>query len=58
VIGALLLVCVLHSANDALLTLHDIPVAAHLAYVLVAAVSHGLFHRLTRDLDLPRERAS
>lgn len=50
IVGAFLLVCVLHSLNDALLILHDVPVAVHLLYVVVAATSYWLFHRSTRDL--------
>ncbi|MGW2239713.1 PrsW family glutamic-type intramembrane protease [Streptomyces sp. NPDC001759] len=55
--GAFLLVCALHSLNDALLILHDIPFAVHVLYVLVAAASYVLFHRSTRDLHWP-ERAA
>jgi len=48
IVGALLLVCVLHSANDVLLSLSA--AVAHLLYVVVAVVSYWVFHRLTRDL--------
>ncbi|MFE9773409.1 PrsW family glutamic-type intramembrane protease [Streptomyces sp. NPDC005931] len=51
--GVFLLVCLLHSLNDALLTLHDVPVAVHLLYGVVAATSYVLFHRSTRDLTGP-----
>ena len=53
IVEAFLLVCVLHSANDALLTVHGVPVAVDFLHGLVAVVGHQLFHRPARDLDLP-----
>ncbi|WP_344972884.1 PrsW family glutamic-type intramembrane protease [Streptosporangium fragile] len=50
VVAALAGAAVLHSLNDGLLVL-DIPRAARLLFLVVAAVSYWLFHRATRDLN-------
>ncbi|RFU83914.1 PrsW family intramembrane metalloprotease [Streptomyces triticagri] len=52
ILGVFVAVCVLHSLNDGLLVMHDVPVAAHLLYLLVALASYLLFRRLTRDLSV------
>ncbi|RII14236.1 hypothetical protein DSC45_21345 [Streptomyces sp. YIM 130001] len=53
ILGVFVLVCILHSANDGLLVMHDVPGVAHLLYLLVSVVSYVLYRRLTRDLTLP-----
>jgi RsiW-degrading membrane proteinase PrsW (M82 family) len=58
IIGVLLLVCVLHSAYDALQTLDGIPYAVHFLYLAVALVSYWIFRLFTRDLTLPPEAPS
>lgn len=56
VIGAWLLAAVMHSANDAVLTLDALPKWRLLLFPVIAMASYWLFHRATRDLSVPPGR--